>query len=149
MSDIREHLDTSYEEYAKYLQNKYGMPKQAYYTLKEGTLVRNKISRAKEGLQCHHIREDIAECLSSPNKALNQDMSCQSPENLCYCNLLEHLLLHIKIAENLRNDSSDSLLRDVGIDWLVLAINSILASPEGSWYSRKGAEKVLNEAGRQ
>lgn len=147
MSDIREHLDTSYEEYAKYLQNKYGVPKQPYYTLKEGTLVRNKISRAKEGLQCHHIREDIAECLSSPNKALNQDMSYQSPENLCYCNLLEHLLLHIKIAENLRNDSSDSLLRDVGIDWLVLAINSILVSPEGSWYSRKGAEKVLNEAG--
>lgn len=145
MSDIREHLNTSYEEYAKYLQNKYGMPKQAYYTPKEGALVRNKISRTKEGLQCHHIREDIATGLSVPDKASNQDMSYQSPENLCYCNLLEHFLLHIKIAEMDRNDKSDMDLCNAGVNWLALIINTTLANPSKSWYSKKGFECIKKD----
>ena len=57
-----------------------------------------KISRTKEGLYCHHMDEDKGFCLSEVSSALPQPFESQKKERLVYCNILEHLILHIKIA---------------------------------------------------
>ena len=139
MSDIRKHLNTSYDEYVSYLQNKYGLPTQPYYRWSDDntTLIKGRVSRTKEGLQVHHVKENTVSGLSKPETARLYDISYQSPENLCYCNLLEHFLLHIKIAEMYRDDKSDMTLCDAGINWLALIINTTLASPSKGWYSKK------------
>ena len=74
----------------------------AYYRIspKDGHLIKSsKISRGNEGLQCHHICEDITPSLSDKDVASNNSIEYQAIENLCYCNLLEHLFLHILITE--------------------------------------------------
>ena len=136
---IREHLNTPYDEYVSYLQNKYGLPAQPYYRWSDdnSTLIKGRVSRAKEGLQVHHVKENTVSGLSKPEIAGQYDIGYQSPENLCYCNVLEHFLLHIKIAEMDRNDKSDMDLCNAGINWLALIINTSLANPSKSWYSKK------------
>ena len=58
----------------------------------------DQVTRTKEGLYCHHLREDRGGNLSSPGAADSQPFEWQKKENLLYCNILEHLILHIKIA---------------------------------------------------
>lgn len=144
---IREHLNTPYDEYVSYLQNKYGLPAQPYYRWSDdnSTLIKGRVSRAKEGLQVHHVKEDTVSGLSKPETARLYDISYQSPENLCYCNVLEHFLLHIKIAEMDRNDKSDMDLCNAGINWLALIINTSLANPSKSWYSKKEFESIKKD----
>lgn len=128
-----------YNEYVKYLQDKYGLPTKAYYhtTGADNHLTGSNISRGKEGLQCHHVREDIVASLSDKNIAASNLIEYQSPENLCYCNLLEHLFLHILIAEEQKEDENGSYLGDGGVNWMILALNSIYSDPTNSWYSKK------------
>lgn len=129
----------TYDEYVKYLQDKYGLPTKAYYHEAESDhhLVGSNISRGKEGLQCHHVREDIVASLSDKNIAASNLIEYQAPENLCYCNLLEHLFLHILIAEEQKEDESGSYLGTGGVKWMILALNSIYSDPTNSWYSKK------------
>lgn len=99
-----------YEDYCKYLQNKYGIPKKAYFT-KEFS--KNKITRTNEGLLVHHIKEDTAIMLSTPEFAQKNPYEFQLPHNLVYCDYLEHLFLHILICEN--PNPYHNLLEAVGI----------------------------------
>ena len=60
------------------------------------------IKRSNEGLQIHHIKEcdDIFIFVSDLSKwenAKNYPEEFQNKENLCYCNLIDHFLLHVKI----------------------------------------------------
>lgn len=128
----------SYRHYAEYLQNKYGKaPKAYFHNSKDGShLVAGNVSRGKEGLQCHHICEDLVASLSDKIVAANAPIEYQEPENLCYANLLEHLYLHILIAEE-QNENNGRILGDGGVNWIVLALNSIYSDPTNSWYSKK------------
>lgn len=100
------YLNSSYEEIVGCFQIKYGVPTQPYFT-SEGCRQYNKsIRRTGEGLYIHHIQE-IAESeeyfmsnLSQPAIARQVSFEWQQPNNLCYCNLLEHYLLHVKINLN-------------------------------------------------
>ena len=58
------------------------------------------VTRTNEGLFCHHIDEDKAIMLCDDKFAVNNPFEYQKADRLVYCNLLEHLLLHVKIAEN-------------------------------------------------
>lgn len=87
----------NYDEYCNYLQNKYGKSDCFYLT---ETWKRNpKCSRTKEGLYAHHKMENSAPNLSEPAIAKSFPYEYQSPDNIVYCDLLEHLLLHILISE--------------------------------------------------
>ncbi|WP_253723458.1 hypothetical protein [Spiroplasma citri] len=57
------------------------------------------ITRGNEGLYIHHIDEDKAIMLSTPAYAKKNPFDYQKADHLVYCNLLEHLVLHIKIVE--------------------------------------------------
>lgn len=101
----------SYGEYCKYLQGKYGIPEKPYYT--KG-FTKNKITRTKEGLFVHHIREDTAIMLCNDRYARNNPYEFQLPENLVYCDYLEHLLLHIMICEHPNPDHNEHEAVGVG-----------------------------------
>lgn len=102
MEEFKKVEALSYEEYCDYLQTKYGKPTKPYFT--EG-YSKNRISRAtSEGLFVHHVKEDTAIQLSHIDYAKQFPYEYQLPENLVYCDYLEHLLLHVKICVKCRPD---------------------------------------------
>ena len=119
--------DLKYCEYVDYLQDKYGIPNKPYFKMDENldwitVRVNNKIfldkepsiSRLKDGLVIHHVREDKYYELSDKYKASFYHWINQSPCNLVYCDLLEHLLLHIMIhEENSERKIPKHLLYDI------------------------------------
>lgn len=107
IKEYEEIKNLDYESYCKYLQNKYGIPKKPYFA-NENMKSKTAIKRTKEGLFIHHIKEDIALKLADNKVAINYPFEYQLPENLCYCNYLEHTLLHIKISKK-NNDFNPGL----------------------------------------
>lgn len=115
--DIKEYKKIEkmkYLEYCDYLQKKYGFKKSAYMT--KGWSKNQNCSRTKEGLMVHHIHENEAILLSSPRFAQNYPYEWQMQQNLVYCDLLEHLLLHILICEEtIMEDGRPSMIGVGGI----------------------------------
>lgn len=91
--------EMDYESYCGYLQNKYGLAKRPYFTENYSKIKTNV--RSKEGLIIHHKKEDVAIMLSNPSFARENPFEYQLPENLVYCDYLEHLLLHVLICEDI------------------------------------------------
>ena len=97
-SEIEAELGMTYKELVDYLLEKYG-PSEYDYFVNESCRTKNKkIVRSSEGLICHHIDEDKAIMLSDPRFAVGSPFEYQKASRLVYCNILEHLILHIKIA---------------------------------------------------
>lgn len=92
IKEYNEIKNLNYEEYCNYLDKKHGQPVAKY-----GSVKNNKTE--SEGLVIHHKREDRAVMLSNANHAKFFPKEYQNKENLVYCDLLEHLHLHILIAE--------------------------------------------------
>lgn len=90
--------DFKYLDYCNYLQIKYGIGKDYYFT--KSWNKSKKITRTSEGLIAHHKMEDRAIMLGNKEFAMNNPYEWQSPENIVYCDYLEHLFLHILICEN-------------------------------------------------
>lgn len=99
----------SYKELVNSLLIKYGACKYDYFTGKDCSNKNQLVSRAKEGLFCHHIDEDKAIELSNPERARMNPFRYQKADRLVYCNFLEHLLLHIKIVEEPRHKDANPL----------------------------------------
>lgn len=91
MSEYMAVKDYSYDEYCQYLNKKYGAVRNTYG--KKGC------TRPEDGLFVHHVREDQIASLSNNKIRKANNPILQEPQNLVYCNYLEHLLLHIKIGE--------------------------------------------------
>jgi len=91
-----------YFKQCQYLKIKYGLVSGDYFQDKNCKIVNHKIKRSSEGLQIHHImeyNENPYICnLSESSQALNNSFEYQKSKNLVYCNLIEHLILHIKIT---------------------------------------------------
>lgn len=96
--ELEKELQMGYHDLNQYLIQKYGGAVCDYFATPECKSVSKKISRTKEGLYCHHIDEDKGGNLASAFSALHQPFEWQKKERLAYCNVLEHLVLHIKIA---------------------------------------------------
>lgn len=137
-----------YREACKFLQDKYdalGFERFNYYNKKaDGTLSKNsKVGHGNDGLQYHHICEDIVPSLSSRERAEANLYEYQQAENMCYANLLEHAWLHILITENnsqAADNSQDDITGIGGVQWMLLALNSIMCNADTSWYSSKNEE---------
>ena len=137
-SDYNQMLSMSYDEIVKLLLKKYGAAKHDYFTDRECTLKNQLVSRTAEGLFCHHIDEDKAIMLSNDEYAARNPFEYQKKNRLVYCNLLEHLLLHVKIAEEPRNpDANENELPGIGgaINYLCKQLNDIYAGkdPTEEW----------------
>lgn len=98
--DIKRILNLSYEEYVNELKEKYGLVPGNYFLNDTYRSKNTKITRGKEGLFIHHIDEDKAILLANPHYAKTKPFSFQEANRLVYCNLIEHLILHIKIIEH-------------------------------------------------
>lgn len=134
----------NYREACKFLQKKYddlGFERFDYYKVdsNDGHLIKNtKVGHGKDGLQYHHICEDIVPSLSDKTIAEANPIEYQKAENMCYCNLLEHAWLHLLIAENntLASDNAEEDITGVGgVKWMLLALNSIMCDADVSYYS--------------
>ena len=102
--NIEELVLLDYFDLLLYFKKKYGLPVGSYFLTESCKSGNSKISRAKEGLYCHHDKEWNAEdfsChnLSDPELAREHPFEYQKPYNLTYVNLLEHFLLHLKIHQ--------------------------------------------------
>lgn len=84
----------SYDEYVKILLEKYGPATCDYFV--DGKVAASKAM--SNGLECHHIDENIIQGLSTDFKA-EQYPEYQKADRLVYCNRIEHLILHAKIAK--------------------------------------------------
>ena len=131
-------LSMSYDDIVKLLLKKYGAAKHDYFTDRECTIKNKLVSRTAEGLFCHHIDEDKAIMLSNDEYAARNPFEYQKKNRLVYCNLLEHLLLHVKIAEEPRTpDANENELPGIGgaINYLCKQLNDIYAGkdPTEKW----------------
>ena len=138
-----------YREACKFLQKKYddcGYTRHDYYhtTGVDNHLTKTaKIGYGKVGLQYHHICEDIVPNLSDIKTASVNPIEYQSADNMCYCNLLEHAWLHVLITEqNVEASDEDQgvITGKGGVEWMILALNSIYTNADTSWYSSKNEE---------
>ena len=112
-TEIYKELQMTYDELQQYLIEKYGGAVCAYFATPECKSKSKKISRTGEGLYCHHMDEDKGGNLSDPVGAINQPFEWQKKERLVYCNVLEHLILHIKIAVLRQKDVLENLVNDI------------------------------------
>lgn len=96
--EIKDELRMTYGELQYYLIQKYGGAKYDFFVNHECKSKNRKVSRTNEGLYCHHMDEDKGGNLGSPMQAKRQPFEWQKKERLVYCNILEHLILHMKIA---------------------------------------------------
>lgn len=145
LSEYESLLALSYNEVVKYLLKKYGAAKQSYFKDIACTIKNPKVTRTNEGLYCHHIDEDKAIMLSNDKFAANNPYEYQKADRLVYCNLLEHLLLHVKIAENPNPDANENELPGIGgaINFICKDLNDIYSGKEFTEDWRKNvAEKV-------
>lgn len=142
-------IDTSYHELVDSFLKKYGAAKHDYFTDRECTIKNKLVSRTAEGLFCHHIDEDKAIMLSNDEYAARNPFEYQKKNRLVYCNLLEHLLLHVKIAEEPRNpDANENELPGIGgaINYLCKQLNDIYAGKEPAEEWRKTVASKVQDS---
>lgn len=96
--ELKYEKSLSYDQLTQFLLKKYGAAEYDYFCKSNCKTKDKRVSRTKEGLICHHICEKYALYLSDNVSASKKPFEYQKAENLCYCNYLEHFLLHIKIA---------------------------------------------------
>lgn len=115
----------TYLEYCDYLQQKYGIGLCDY--MSENWKKNGKVTRTKEGLYVHHKYEDHAIMLGNPEYAKKNPYEWQKRENLVYCNLLEHLLLHLLICEYPAEDKNKNEQVGIGgvVNFIVPELNDV------------------------
>lgn len=99
MTEIEKLLLMNYDQCTNYFKTKYGNVPKDYFVDERCTQNSSGNTRTKAGLYIHHIDEDKAILLSTTEWAIKNPFDYQKANRLVYCNLLEHLVLHIKIFE--------------------------------------------------
>ena len=86
--------------------------------------------------------------LSNDEYTAKNPFEYQKKNRLVYCNLLEHLLLHVKIAEEPRNpDANENELPGIGgaINYICKQLNDIYAGKEPTDEWRKKATVLVKD----
>lgn len=123
----------SYEELLIDLKKKYGVPSDSYFHNCVSYSPRQSIKRSAEGLLIHHDREDTAIMLSHAefNKRFKYPFEWHNPENLTYCNMLEHLMLHILICCRKKGVLNERLQQETGsggvVNFMAPQVNTYLS----------------------
>lgn len=129
-------MQMSYGQIVEKLISKYGKAQYDYFVNEDCKSKNSKASRTKEGLFCHHIDEDKAIQLSNQRYAKNNSFEYQRADRLVYCNFLEHLLLHIKIAEEPRTINANKMELP-GIGGAVIILKQINDFYNGYVYTKE------------
>lgn len=108
-------LELSYEQAVSRLLDIYGQATVDYFSERSYTRFLNgeiktmksqkKISRTSEGLYCHHINEiEFANlCNLDYIKMQRVPFTSHTKDKLVYCDMIEHLILHLLIYKEKRN----------------------------------------------
>ena len=139
--ELHSALEMSYNKYVSYLKQKYGEAKVPYMTKNYNK--NPKVTRTKEGLFCHHIMENRVSGLYDGDCAKKHPFSYQEPENLVYCNFLEHLILHLKITQEQIEEYMDKDIHYVyhpfpdtlgitGVNFIVSQLNDLYSGYVGT-----------------
>lgn len=125
MNEYQKVKNYNYSEYCDYLQEKYGIGLCDY--MRPSWTKNTKVTRTKEGLYAHHKYEDHTIMLSHPEYAKNNPYEWQLKENIVYCDLLEHLFLHILICENPSVNKNENEAVGVGgvVNHIVPELNDV------------------------
>lgn len=107
-AEYADELSMDYDHLVDHLLQKYGKAKGDYFLTETCASKNKKIVRTNEGLYCHHIDEDKAIMLSNDKYAIQNPFEYQKADRLVYCNILEHLILHIKIVEKPKSKSANT-----------------------------------------
>lgn len=108
-------LSLSYQDAVQFLLEKHGDVVDNYYKEKSynkflnGEIKRityGKYTKTKEGLYCHHIMENEYENISNKEYIAHYKYPYEyhHKENLVYCDLIEHLILHALITKETNGD---------------------------------------------
>lgn len=141
--ELKNEILMSYQELVDYLLNKYGPAEYDYFCNESCRSRDQKVSRGGEGLQCHHIDEDKAIQLSVTKFALNNPYDYQKADRLVYCNVFEHLLLHMKIAFEPRN-SDANMWENPGVGGIINILKGINDYYDGYGYKKKHQKKMYD-----
>jgi len=133
LNEYKKVENLNYIEYCDYLQDKYGIGLCDY--MRPNWTKNPKITRTKEGLYAHHKYENCAIMLSHPEYAMNNPYEWQKKENIVYCNLLEHLYLHIFLCENPSEDKNEN--ENVGLGGVINYIVPELNDVYSGWVSKQ------------
>lgn len=133
MLNVKQELNITYADYVQHLLNKYGPATCNYFVNEQCEAKSSKISRTKEGLFCHHIDENKEILLSTPEIARLHPFEYQHKDHLVYCNLIEHLLLHLKIVQECHKKNPH--LGIGGVSMITAQINGYYDTPPTSgWH---------------
>lgn len=142
-NDILKMLEMNYDECCNFLKSKYGIIEKSYFCNETCRSANKSIKRTGDGLFIHHIDEDKAIMLSTKSYALQNPFEYQKGDRLVYCNLLEHLILHIKIVE-FPNPNKKDIYPGVGgiVNFIIPELNDIYS---GIKYDQKWRERYVQE----
>lgn len=140
-TELRKEMKMSYNELIAYNHKKYGKPAGSYFLRPTCKSPNSSIKRTAEGLFIHHIKETEIDDLSKTSQALKAPWSYQEPDNLCYCNYLEHLLIHVHINIQ-RCQQQDCIVIDGLLRYLIPEINEVYRRTEP--YTQDWRNQVKN-----
>lgn len=127
-------LDKSYSECIVLLQQKYGEVKDDYFKQKSydrflngeiKNIGKGKYSRANDGLECHHVLENEHMWISNQDavKEFQYPYELQKKENLVYCDICEHFILHTLIEKETNGEygggGNEVFLKPKIEDWFI------------------------------
>ena len=135
--EIKCELSVDYDDLVEYLLVKYGPAQYDYFCTESCASKNKKVSRANEGLECHHIDENKYRKLSDTMVAQMRPFECQKAYRLVYCNIIEHLLLHLHI---ILEDKTDQHLGLNGFFYINARINDYY---NGYEYKRESNKKLF------
>lgn len=131
-------LSLSYEDAVESLLQKYGPVIDDYFREKSynrffngeiKSITKGKFTKTSEGLYCHHVFENKYYNLTNKNfcKEQNAPYEVHKKENLVYCDLIEHFILHILITKETNGKFGwpgvRTYLLDNLVEWYVVCVN--------------------------
>lgn len=131
-------LSLSYEDAVESLLQKYGPVIDDYFREKSynrffngeiKSITKGKFTKTSEGLYCHHVFENKYYNLTNKDfcKEQNAPYEVHKKENLVYCDLIEHFILHILITKETNGKFGwpgvRTYLLDNLVKWYVVCVN--------------------------
>lgn len=156
-------LNLDYDEAIDLLLKKYGEANDDYFREKSyqkfldgeiKAITQGKYKRTKEGLYCHHIAENkYIDMTKGPYiKMQNIPFKYQTKEYLVYCNLIEHMILHVIITKETGGQFGKggyvNFTRPLVNQWMIEEFDPkpawMKAAKERAFLSKEDAQKLLN-----